>query len=145
MILLLTIIYNLLAIIANKGIPESISATSYILKPWLFTAYCLLTAGVLMPQWLEASSDSLCFLVFISCGGMVAAGVTPYFFKDKFEGRIHYIAGIVSFISYLVWMICSGSTLIYSLLAIILLILLDKRNYVYYTEIVSLITLALIL
>lgn len=147
LLLLIAIIYNLFAIYYNKGIPESISSTSYILKPYLFTIYCLVTSILLLPTWLQESSDNTAFLAFIGCGGMLFAGVTPLFFKDKLEGKIHYSAGIISFISYLAWMIASGNIipLLVGLGITWILILIDKKNYIFYTEIISLITLIICL
>lgn len=143
--LIITILYILTAIYINKGIPESISATSYILKPYLFTIYCFIISMLLLPIWLQESSDNTAFLAFLGCGGMLFAGITPYFFKDELEGKIHYTAGLISFISYVVWMILSGNIvpLLIGLGITIIPIIFDKKNFVFYTEIISLITLIL--
>lgn len=147
MLILITILYNLLVIYTNKSIPESISASSYILKPYLFTIYCFVISILLLPIWLQESSNNTTFLAFIGCGGILFAGVTPFFFKDRLEGIIHYISGITSFICYTIWMIFSGNIipLLIGLGITQILILVDRKNYIFYTEIISLITLIICL
>lgn len=51
--------YLCYAIIKNKGVPDSVSATSYVLKHKMtFTAGLLAEAGLLAPALLEKSADN---------------------------------------------------------------------------------------
>ena len=103
-LLLITLVYNITASIINKGIPESISATSYIYnnkykKYYLFTFYCLLIGVGLLPIWISLSIEAIQCLAFISCVGIMFAGVTP-FFNEAHHKAIHYTAGIMAACSY---------------------------------------------
>lgn len=144
-LLLIILLYTTYSIIKNKGIPESISATSYTVSSDLFTAFCILTGFLLLPTWLQASNDNLAFLPFISCAGIIFAGVTPLF-REGIQKPIHYISGVVSMICYLIWMLLGNlSYLLPSLIIIGVLISIDRKNYVFYSEIISLITLTIYL
>ena len=57
------------------GLPWSLSDTYYQLKKrgrpaWLFQAAMILPAALLMPVWIEYSSESIQFLGFLACGGL---------------------------------------------------------------------------
>lgn len=145
-LLLIVLLYTIYSIIKTKGIPESISATSYTVNSDLFTAFCILTGFTLLPTWLQASSDNLAFLPFISCAGITFAGVTPLF-REGIQKPIHYISGIISTLSYLLWMVLSGNLyyLLCSIAVIMFLSFIDRKSYIFYTETVSLITLILYL
>lgn len=147
----MSIVYNIYAIVVNKGIPESISSTSYVFhengkKYYYFSIYCILTAFSLLPIWLNISNEKYEFLAFISCSGIMFAGVTP-FFKEDFNKQIHYTAGILAVVSYLIWMILSGYYvwLIVEGVITLILILIDYKNFVYYIETIGLFTLLILL
>ena len=148
-LLLITVLYNGYVIIKSESIPESISATSYFFKdrfnkPYLFTLYCVSTVAILFPIWLGKSPEEWQFLVFLSCGGILFAGVTP-FFREDFEKPIHYIAGIIAVISCIIWMFLNNMVyvLITEILLIIVCMFYNKKNYVYYIEIIGLIGLVI--
>lgn len=148
---IITIIYNTYIIIKNKNVPESISETSYIFhrlngKYYLFTCYCFLVTIILLPIWLNFSNEDYQFLVFLSCSGILFAGITA-FFKEDFQKTIHYTSGIIAVITYIIWLILSGfiNLLIIEILLVLILIILNRKNYVYYTEIVGLIGLIFLL
>ena len=149
-LLILTIIYNIYAIYLNKGIPESISDTAYIFdkKRYYFSIYCVLLVTGLLPIWLGVSIVNLQCLVFICCVGILFAGITP-FFKDKgtVDKPIHYSSGIIVALAYLLWLIFSGYAIILIPISIILslLIIIDYKNFIYYIEIVGLISLLILL
>lgn len=142
-LLTLTLCYNITAIVINKGIPESISDTAYIYnnhcgKYYLFTIYCLLTSVLLFPVWITLSMESIQCLCFLSCSGIIFAGVTP-FFKESYQKTLHYTSGILAMVSYILWVCLSGywCLLGIQLCAIVLLVLFDRKNYVFYSEIVG--------
>ena len=150
LLLILTICYNSYTIYLNKGVPESISNTAYILnkRRYLFSLYCFLLVCGLLPVWLGVSIVTYRFLVFISCMGILFAGVTPFFKENNtLDKPIHYTAGIIAVIAYLIWMILSGYyvALIIEGIISLILVLIDYKNFVYYIEIIGLITLLLIL
>ena len=99
--LIIFILYNAFFIWLNKGVPESISETSYISKnkfgvTWPFTAICFISAVCIFPLWITVTPEFYQFVVFLSCSGMIFAGCSPLF-KEKFEGTIHYTSGMVAF------------------------------------------------
>ena len=152
-ILLITIslVYNIYALVLNKGALESISSTSYLFltngkKHYYFTIYCFAVAFILLPIWLTVSAANAQFLVFLTCCGIVFAGTTPLF-KEKFQGVIHYTAGALAVLCYLLWMIFSKHYiwLIAEAIVTAVLIAIDYKNFVYYTEIVGLFTLLVLL
>lgn len=140
-------VYLGLALFYERQVPESISATSYIYKDifkvdYIFTAYCIFVASLLLPSWLTVSPDNLQFLVFICCAGILCAGTTPLF-KEADQGKIHYAGGIIAFIGFVLWMLCSHNYywLLADAICILLLVCLDRKNYVFYAETCSLFTL----
>lgn len=69
------------------GLPASLSDTYYILKDkhrpsWLFQLAMVLCPMLLVPVWLELSSDSVQFLSFLACGGLMFVGTAPLFKED---------------------------------------------------------------
>ena len=96
----------------NKTL-ESISSTSYISKEKFgttlpFTLICVICSVCLFPLWVAVSPAYYQFLVFISCLGVMFAGSTP-FFKQEFEGKIHYTSGIMAFIGGLTWLLVTSN------------------------------------
>lgn len=94
------------------GVPVSISDTYYILlrkrRPaWLFQLAMILTGGLLLPEWLEATPENLQFLAFLACGALIFVGAAPLF-KVGHERVIHIIATVVSGLSTLAWEAASG-------------------------------------
>lgn len=132
-----SIVYNL----TLPEIPESISATAYIegRKSWYFSVYSIGTGVLLLIPWIEVTSETWQFLVFISCMGMIFAGATPLF-KSKFQAPIHYTAGIVSVLAWIAWMILVGNP--WHLLACVGLYIIicvgNWKNFIYWAEIIPL-------
>lgn len=94
------------------GVPASVSDTYYILlrkrRPaWLFQLAMILTGGLLLPAWLEASPENLQFLAFLACGALIFVGAAPSF-KVGHERVIHISATVVSGLSTLAWEVASG-------------------------------------
>ena len=94
------------------GVPSSLSDTYYQLekhgrKKWLFQIAMILTAFLLLPAWLELSSENTQFLAFLSCGGLLFVGLAPCF-KMELDGKVHYTGTVVSGLSAILWIIFSG-------------------------------------
>lgn len=132
-------------------LPESISATSYLFRDnfsttWPFSFICVASAMFIFPQWMMVSPENYQFLGFLSCLGLFFAGTTPLY-REKFERKIHYISGIVSFACGLTWLILTGSWASIASIAVIggLPTLLDKEKYVFFFEVASYVVVALTL
>ena len=157
---ILSIIYFGVAIYKAKRIPESISETSYIWeqgcttpvdkngphKAYLFSFYCALVAGLMFWPWMSQTRENIEFLCFLGCAGILAAAVTP-FFKEKYQAPVHYGGGMVAVISWFVWMLCMKHVIELAAALIVLFFLIEckKESYVFWTEIVGLVTLILCL
>lgn len=110
--LILLVGYSLTCVIMFKQIPESLSETSYLFSSlkkmdWPFTVFCFLLAFLICPTWMELSAPTWQWLVFLSAGGILFAGATPLF-KESLQKQVHYIGGIIAFVSGIGWMIMSG-------------------------------------
>lgn len=110
LITITTICYLCYSAWVTGGIPESLSSTYYGLKDngWMFQALMVFCGIGLLPSWMNVSSDDWQFLVFLSCAGIVFAGVAPAF-KLKLEGAVHYSAAVVCCVSAILWMLLSGN------------------------------------
>lgn len=151
LLIVISLVYNIYALVLNKGALESISSTSYLFlsndkKYYYFSIYCFVLSFILLPIWLAVSATNIQFLVFLACSGIIFAGSTPLF-KEKFQGTVHYTAGIIAVLSYLLWMVFSKYYIWLIVEAIItaVLIAIDYKNFVYYTEITGLFTLLILL
>lgn len=94
------------------GVPWSLSDTYYQLKKhgrpaWLFQAAMIVPVMLLVPAWIECSTENLQFLSFLSCGGLMFVGTAPLF-KDEFQGRVHYSGTAISGIAAILWLCLSG-------------------------------------
>lgn len=137
-----------MTIINDYKLPESISETSYISDRRLgttvpFTIMCIICAFGILPLWLTVSSETWKFLAFISCASMVFAGCTP-FFKESYEKSVHYVAGIVAFVSGLLWLLATN----WIPLAVIwvagtILGFLNTKKYVFTLELLGYLTVAI--
>ena len=93
------------------GVPWSLSDTYYQLKKrnrpaWLFQMAMIIPAMLLMPVWIDRSTDDLQFLAFLSCGGLMFVGSAPLF-KEEFQGRVHYTGTAISGIAAILWLCLS--------------------------------------
>lgn len=103
------ILYLFLVISESREVPESLSATYYLMKDngWMFQALMVFCGIGLLPSWMNVSSDDWRFLVFLSCAGIVFTGVAPAF-KLKLEGAVHYSAAVVCCVSAILWQMLEG-------------------------------------
>lgn len=102
-------VYFVYVAIACKGIPESLSATYYLLgnKGWLFQLVMGMTGLLLLPVWVSVSEECLQHLAFFACGGLLFTAVAPAF-RLKLEGAVHYSAAVVCCVSAILWQVMEG-------------------------------------
>ena len=88
------------------GIPESMSATYYLLgkRGWLFQLAMSIVSLCLLPVWMDASSERNEHLVFLACSGLMFVAVAPAF-RLKLEGAVHYSAAVVCCFCAILWSI----------------------------------------
>nr|WP_320947434.1 hypothetical protein [Bacteroides intestinalis] len=109
--LILLTIYIMYAV-RMCGVPWSLSDTYYQLKKrnrpaWLFQMAMIIPAMLLMPVWIDRSTDDLQFLAFLSCGGLMFVGSAPLF-KEEFQGRVHYTGTVIAGLATILWVCLSG-------------------------------------
>lgn len=107
----------LIGVTFYKGVPDSISDSYYLLgegKPIssLFTIFCWVVGGFLLPYWIDYSSTDFDLLPFIACSSLIFVGSAPLF--KSYQKRIHLVSAIVCLISAYLWAILYGSHVIAS-------------------------------
>lgn len=110
--LLLLVTYVAYSLKVIKNIPWSVSDTYYQLgkrgrKKWLFQLAMIVPAMLLLPAWLDCSSENIQFLAFLSCGGLMFVGAAPCF-KLELDGKVHYAATAICGTSAVLWTCFSG-------------------------------------
>lgn len=136
--------------INNRKVPESVSATSYILTEhkkgyhFGFSLICLIVACTLFPMWISITPEVWMFLTFLACVGILFAGSTP-FFREGLEKPIHYIAGGIAGLAYIAWFILVGGWIwlcvVIAMVGISLLWFWDWKPYVFWLEVWGLVIL----
>lgn len=94
------------------GVPWSLSDTYYQLKKrnrpaWLFQMTMIIPAMLLMPVWLECSTDNTQFLAFLACGGLIFVGMAPLF-REEFQSKVHYAGTAIAGMATILWVCFSG-------------------------------------
>lgn len=105
------LIYDFTAV-SLFGTPESLSNTFYLFKErkswqrFFFPIMMILTAGLLLPAWLDISQNSpFQFLSFLACVGIMFTGAAPTFKASKMENRVHTISAIIAAVCAILWII----------------------------------------
>lgn len=88
------------------GIPRSLSDTYYLLgkRGWIFQAVLCLFGSLLMPTWIDLSSNGTQFLAFLACAGLLFVTTAPCF-KIDIEGKVHYVSAVVCCMAAFIWQI----------------------------------------
>lgn len=121
---IISVAYLVYIVCTEGGVPESLSATYYLLRDrgWMFQVVMSLVALLLLPVWLSVSSLETAFLAFLACGGLMFTAVAPAF-KLELEGAVHYSAAVVCCASAVLWQVMEGLwdiTLLFGLLGLML-------------------------
>ena len=99
----------IISYIVIKGVPRSISETSYIIKDTIrttayFSLMCFIAAVCVFPLWIKLTPENFEFIPFVSCLTIIFVGTTPLYRKD-IESKIHYTCGIIGFSLAILWLI----------------------------------------
>lgn len=138
--LIISLIYNGY-IIWKYGVPVSLSETAYLFggnKRYLFTAYCYVSAFLILPMLFNIVPETLTFLPFIMCTGLIFSGASPLF-KEGLDKSVHMVASIMAFIACVIFIILFMGWWWFALFVAGLLgLCLWKRNcYIYFAEILA--------
>ena len=122
---LLTIVLYMGAMVyTGRKIPESVSATVFLLPragQWLFTIVMWIVGFTLLPSLLEKVSEQTQFLAFIMIAGVMFVGAAPLLANER--NTIHYVFAAIAGLSsqllvalnqplfLLTWMLYVGYTL----------------------------------
>lgn len=137
--LIISIIYNY-TFIYKYGIPESLSATGYIFPKSLFTLY-IFSLLILLPGILEKTTYPAQIFIFLTFAGLLFAGASPEY-KKSLTRIVHYGGAYLAFAAFIIYLIISNYILlIIYLIALISLIIYKKDSYVYFAEILALLTI----
>lgn len=145
-ILLLTIVYSIFATYKNnKEFPESLSETSYILKPWIFVVFCDIIGILLMIPLINITEDKYQFLPFIACVGFIFAGNSPLY-KKALSKDVHYAFAILSYICFIAYLVCFNLHAFLAYLVMMILVFIKfKKNIIFFAEILAIYALSIII
>ena len=111
---ILLVVYIGFVIYKEQDIPHSISKTYYLFPDnfsWVFRVVMIIIPALIFPVWLGESEDSLRFLTFLGCSGMMFVGCSPNLHITQ-ENKVHYIAAVTCCLGAVLWQIFSGSWII---------------------------------
>lgn len=134
---LASVAYLIVGVCAERRIPESLSATYYLLgnRGWLFQLVMGMTGLLLLPVWISVSKVCLQHLAFLACGGLLFTAVAPAF-KLKLEGAVHYSAAVVCCVCAVLWQVLEGLwdiTLLFALIG--WMCYLQWKNWCFWLEV----------
>ena len=103
------VFYIIYSMVATRGVPESVSATYYILgkNGWVFQLVMFGIAAMIFPVWLEVTEPWRQWTAFVTCASMMFVAGAPSFRMDL-QGAVHYIAAVICCISSVIWQILEG-------------------------------------
>lgn len=140
MILSMIILFGYIAfVVAKFGIPNSISDSYYLLgkKGWMFQITLFVTAFLVMPSLIGASSEDTQFLAFLACAGLIFVGAAPLF-KRTFDSKVHFISAALCCGSLVLWQVFNACWVvpIVCFLAVLYPMFKDKK-YMWWLEIAT--------
>lgn len=144
-IAILTILYGAYATYRKGSLPESLSETSYILKPWMFVLFCDIIGILLIPSLLNITEEKYQFIPFIACISFIFAGNSPLY-RKKLSKEVHYTFAILAFVLFIVY-ICMLN--IYYIIPYIFILIMvyftERKSIVFLAEILAIFLLTFIL
>lgn len=94
---ILFVLYMILSIYKNDGLPVSLSDTYYLWPKWVFPILMVIIAFSALPYWLEITADTdYQFLSFLACAGLLFVANAPDFRKDRNHYPIHVISAYIA-------------------------------------------------
>ena len=100
MISFLLILLYVIYIVINYGVPKSISATYYLIKPkWIFSLVLILSMVLSFNQFMDITPEPFKFLPFIFCSGIIFVAAAPNFRSNTLTDKVHDYSAIISFIA----------------------------------------------
>ena len=137
-----TFIAYILWICVAFGVPESISETYYILerrrkgRGLIFTIWCWIVALLLLPYWLEISSENTQFLAFFAALGLCFVGAAPRFRSYGMERTTHFIGAVMSGACSLMLLLWAGAGIypLATLSAFAIPIFINRENWLFWLE-----------
>ena len=101
---------------------------------WLFQIAMIVPAMLLMPVWIECSSENLQCLAFLACGGLMFVGTAPLF-KEEFQSKVHYAGTVIAGLATILWVCLSGMWYLPAVaFPIAVVIMLRYRKWLFWAE-----------
>lgn len=142
--LIILLAYLCYTVWVGRSIPESLSATYYILgkKGWMFQLTMASTAFALLPSWLEATPDTWQHLPFLACAGLLFVAAAPAF-RLRLDGIVHYSSAVLCGVCAVLWMFLSGYGDIFApcFVGAITMSLFYPKKYMWWLEVAIVISL----
>ena len=95
--------------LAKHGVPESVSATYYLMgnRGWALQLVLALMAVCLYPVWFSVCRDGWTYLPFLGCASLMFVAFAPCF-RMELEGAVHYSSAVVCCVCALLWQLVEG-------------------------------------
>lgn len=136
---LIYVSYTFICKIKYKSNMDCLSSTYYLNKrKWIFPTFILAISFLLLPSWLEISSDNFTFLAFLSTVCLSVVGLFPKYLGD--DRKIHITSVFVSAILSVLWNIANGVYLplmVGVILLLLLKLIFRDKNLTLITEITA--------
>ena len=143
MIASLIILFSYLAfVVAKFGIPQSISESYYLLGKmgWVFQITLFVTAFLVIPSLIDASTENTQFLAFLACAGLLFVGAAPLF-KQEFDNKVHFTSAALCCGSLVLWQVFNSSWVIPAVcFCFVCYPMLKDKKYVWWLEIATIVS-----
>lgn len=129
-------------VVAKFGIPKSISESYYLLGKmgWMFQITLFVTAFLVIPSLIDASTENTQFLAFLACAGLLFVGAAPLF-KREFDKKVHFIAAVLCCGSLVLWQVFNSSWVIPALcFCFACYPMMKDKKYMWWLEIATIVS-----
>ena len=139
--ILLTLIYNIVLVKRNKGIPPSLSHSFYVFggNPggYVFYGYLVAMFAMLIVPMIEATPEKWEFLPFLALASLCFVGAAADFLEEKQTRTVHVLSAIVAAALSVLWCVAVGYWFIPLVLAVVVAYPIYKNpiNKIYWLEI----------
>lgn len=143
MIASIIILFSYLAfVVAKFGIPKSISESYYLLGKmgWMFQITLFVTAFLIVPSLIDASSENTQFLAFLACAGLLFVGASPLF-RREFDNKVHTCSAALCCGCLILWQVFNASWVIPAVcFGLVCYPMIKDRKYTWWLEIATIVS-----
>ena len=138
--IILTLAYNAVLIVRNKGIPPSLSHSFYIFggnpKGFIFYGYLVAMFFLLIIPMIEETPEQWEWLPFIALASLGFTGAAADFFDIKQTKTVHIVAASIAGLFSVLWAIVVGYWYLTVIFAIVSSIIacINQKSKIYWFE-----------